>query len=265
MSKLKHYSKELKAAIQIAKKVGKQLVQKQFSNFSVQFKENHSIVSTLDLEAQKMIQSFLKKKFPSHGFLGEESQFKERSNAYWVVDPIDGTTNFVKGLPLFAVSIALVENSVPVVGVVFVPSLNECFYASKGNGAFLNDVKLDAQKFKQINQYILSLSHKSEEEFKFLAENVDVLRKKQYRSRVLGSCTIALCYVACGRMDCLITDAEDVGEWDVAAGLVILREAHCFVLNEFQEKYSFNDSYLFAFNHKKHLFILDKILKYKQK
>ena len=182
-----------------------------------------------DLASQQAIQALIESVYPSHRFLGEEdglpADLAEKLAGYcWIVDPLDGTTNYVHHMPAFAVSVALCLHGEPVVGVVYDPSLDECFAAERGAGASLNGVRIQCSTETELRQSLLaaSFSPSIPEESQEVDRFVRVLYECQALRR-LGSAALNLAYVACGRLDGYW--ATSVKPWDVAAGCLLVAES----------------------------------------
>lgn len=193
----------------------------------IEIKGKNDLVSYVDKTSEKMIIESLKEITPNAGYIAEESQFKEQvSSEYnWIIDPLDGTTNYLHGLSPYSVSIALMHKSEIIVGVVYEVSNNECFYAAKGKGAFLNGEKIFCSKNSQladslfVTGFPVSRFHRNKESY----ELMDYIIKNTHGIRRLGSAAADLAYVACGRIDCFYE--YDLKSWDVAAGSLIVQEA----------------------------------------
>lgn len=183
------------------------------------------LVTEVDFQSEKMILDFIEENFPEHSFLSEESGASNKDSDYeWVVDPLDGTNNFVHGLPMFCVSIALKYQGEVVLGVVYLPKLDECFYAVKNNGAFLNGVKLEVSKNYDLSKAVVASGFPYDRKSKL--NNVDFVAKviPEVRGfRRMGSAAIDLCYTAAGFFDAYWE--LKINEWDIAAGGLIIKEA----------------------------------------
>lgn len=186
------------------------------------------LVSEADLASQQEIARILLTDFPDFGFLGEEDTSQTgslSSHEYcWIVDPLDGTTNYVHGLPSFAVSIGLARAGKVICGVVFDPIADECYTAVEGGGAHLNGRPVSASPCRQLDQSLLaaSFSAKVSRDSQEVRQFVEVLTECQAVRR-LGSAALNLCYVAAGRLDGYW--ATSVKIWDVAAGVLIAQQA----------------------------------------
>lgn len=187
----------------------------------------NNLVSYVDKESEKMIVSALEKLVPQAGFITEEgtvAQALEEEYA-WIIDPLDGTTNYLHGLPLFAISIALVRNKKPILGVVHNVVPNECFH-SIGNGkAYCNDTEIRVSAISSLNESLLATGfpyYHLDKRDVYLDIIKDFLAKT-HGIRRLGSAAIDLAYVACGRLEGFFE--YNLNAWDVAAGTFILEQA----------------------------------------
>lgn len=210
----------------IAIKAGRIVKDGYYSELTVERKAEMDYVTQIDKASEKAIRDAITSEYPEHGFLGEESGSDKPSAEYvWVVDPLDGTTNFVYKIPYFSISIALKHRNETVVGVVYNPITEELFYAEKGKGAFLNGKKIEVKNSKPIEKWFLAFcfrdNMKNEE-----AERIifDAFYFQVARLLKLGSAALELCYAACGRVDGYI--GLTLKEWDYAAGDLIVREAN---------------------------------------
>ncbi len=217
----------LNIAIEAAKEAGKFL---KFSvgkvkNIEMKKGEERNLVSEIDHAAEKKIIDIIKRHHPSHGILAEESGGSGSSDYIWVIDPLDGTTNFLHGLPIFCVSIGIQYKGELMAGVVYDPNLDELFTAEKGSGAYLNGKRLHVSKSSELIQSLLVTGFPYD-----IASNPDntierfinVLVKAQAVRR-LGSAALDLSYVAAGRFDGFWE--VNLNPWDMAAGILFVREA----------------------------------------
>ena len=194
--------------------------------FQVQEKGPSDLVTEADLAAQKAIAEILLSACPDHHLIGEESpgpvEFK--SEFCWVVDPLDGTTNYVHQVPHYAVSIALTQHGRPIVGVVYDPVHKECFSAARGKGAWLDGVPIRVSGQTDLSQALVaaSFSAKVRAPSPEIDQFVAMLLACQAVRRT-GSAALNLCYVACGRFDAFW--ALTTKAWDIAAGMLIVEEA----------------------------------------
>ncbi|KAI9015083.1 hypothetical protein BC832DRAFT_524984, partial [Gaertneriomyces semiglobifer] len=197
------------------------------------------LVTQTDTKVEALIFSTLRQKYPSHKFVGEESVSASEDKKTgiadddvptWVIDPVDGTTNFVHGFPFVAVCIALVLNRVPIVGVVYNPILDEMFHAVRGQGAKLNDTPLPLPPtlpLPSLATALVATEYGSDRQPSILTPKFNALHKvvaSPVRGvRSMGSAALTMCYVAKGVLDAYWE--AGVHAWDVAASTVILREA----------------------------------------
>lgn len=197
-----------------------------FNQKDVEHKGLNDLVSYVDKEAEKLIVSKLSKVLPEAGFITEEgTEAKAPAELTWVIDPLDGTTNFIHGLPVFAVSIALMENEEVVLGVVYEVNRHECFYAMKGEGAYCNDTKIKVSPAKTLSESLIATGFPYYN-FEMIDKYMNVLKdlmKSTHGLRRLGSAAVDLCYVAAGRSEGYFE--YNLNSYDVAAGALIVEEA----------------------------------------
>lgn len=219
----------LNVMVQAAFKAGKSLSRDfgEVQNLQVSVKGPSDYVSQADRKAEKIVKDELLKARPTYGFVGEESEeIKGTDGAHrWIVDPLDGTTNFLHGIPQFAVSIALERNGEIVAGVVFNPATDELYTAEKGGGAFLNDRRLRVAARKELSDAVVicGVPHLGRGNHgKFLVELRHVMGEVAGVRR-FGSASLDLAYIAAGRCD----GFWEVGlaAWDIAAGILLIKEA----------------------------------------
>lgn len=217
-----------KETVHLAREVGAYMrrEQSQITAADVETKSLNSLVSHVDKEAERRLVLGLKDIFPDAGFIAEEGTGEPNQNgANWIVDPLDGTTNFLHGLPEYAVSIALHDGEKVVLGVVYEVGQNECFYAWKGGGAYCNDKPIQVSKNPHLSNSLLATGfpyydfHKMEAYLNLLKECFQQTRGV----RRWGSAAVDLAYVACGRFDGFFE--YSLNPWDVAAGAHIVEEA----------------------------------------
>lgn len=222
-----NYQEILNNVKEIVEKVGAfQLEAKRNNDFKVSTKgDNIDYVTDIDLQSEKMIVSALHEKYPDHAILAEESGFTDKSSDYtWVIDPIDGTTNYVHNFPLHSISIGLKHKDETVLGIVELPRVNMRFTAIKGEGAFLNGEHIGVSDTKSLGQSILGTgfpySRKEDnpnlEYFNDLINDIAGIRRS-------GSCAVDLSFVAAGMLDGYWE--FDINEWDMCAGLLLIEEA----------------------------------------
>lgn len=226
---------------QIAEIAGKKMAEerKTFDSSKIEFKGLHDLVSYVDKNSEKFIIEELEKILPESGFIAEEGTVVKKGEKYnWIIDPLDGTTNFIQGIPVYSVSIALMEKDELVVGVVYEVGRGECFYAWKEGGAFLNGEAINVSKTEDIHHALLATGFPYTN-FHQLDAYVQFLKWSMMNSRGvrrLGSAAVDLAYVAAGRFDAFWE--YDLKPWDVAAGAIIVKEAGGLV-SDFQGESNF--------------------------
>lgn len=198
-----------------------------FDKSRIEQKEGfNNLVSYVDKESETRLVKALSKILPGSGFIGEEGTAIESRNEYtWVIDPLDGTTNFTHGLPPFAISIGLVKSEQLVLGVVHEVVQRECFHASLGNGAFLNGQSIRVSPIHTLAQSLLATGfpyYQFEKMDAYLAI-IRTFLDQTHGIRRLGSAAVDLAYVACGRLEGFFE--YNLNPWDVAAGGFIVQEA----------------------------------------
>ena len=208
----------------------------EIENLQVSTKAPGDFVSSSDKKTEKILIDELRKAHPEYGIVTEESGIINKSNTKnrWIIDPIDGTLNFLNGIPQFAISIGYEENYEIKCGIIFNPITNEMFFAEKGNGAFLNNSRIRVSNKKKIEDALLVTGgpkQSSKIKEKIFQEYVDI-SKKVSNVRKFGSAALDMAYVASGRFDGFWQ--RELNYWDIAAGIIIIKEAGGFI-NFFEE------------------------------
>ena len=197
-----------------------------FSTKSVEVKGLHNFVTYVDKGAEKIIVDRLFAILPEAGFIAEEGTSTTRGDRFnWVIDPLDGTTNFIHGLPPYAVSIGLLENNCPVLGVVYEITLNECFYAWKDSRAYLNGKEIRVSEGAKVQDALIATGFPYYD-YHLMKPYINCLEyflKNSHGVRRLGSAAVDLAYVACGRFEAFYE--YGLNPWDVAGGAMILQQA----------------------------------------
>lgn len=221
-----NYEKILHTAQEAALTAGKYLRECFDQQLEIEYKGDINLVTERDRESQQIIYTIIKENFPGHSILGEEELKVEKDKALlWLIDPIDGTTNFAHSLPVFCVSIAFLLEGKAQVGVVYAPMLEEMFHTTRGSGAFLNRKQIHVSKEKDMGKSLLATGfpydlRESEN------NNVSLFNKFIFETlavRRMGSAAIDLCYTAAGRFDGFWE--LKLFPWDTAAGLLMVEEA----------------------------------------
>ncbi len=208
----------------------------EIENLQVSTKAPGDFVSSSDKKTEKILIDELRKAHPEYGIVTEESGIINKSNTKnrWIIDPIDGTLNFLNGIPQFAISIGYEENYEIKCGIIFNPITNEMFFAEKGSGAFLNNSRIRVSNKKKIEDALLVTGgpkQSSKIKEKIFQEYVDI-SKKVSNVRKFGSAALDMAYVASGRFDGFWQ--RELNYWDIAAGVIIIKEAGGFI-NFFEE------------------------------
>ena len=217
----------------IAREAGQLLKSRVGKIKSIDYKSAFNLVTDVDKASEELIIRTVKATFPDDGFLGEESgeELSRKSKRRWIIDPLDGTTNYTHSYPFFAVSIGVEEDGVMVLGVVYNPMSDEMFVAERGGGAVLNGEKLTVSKESSLDNSLLATGfppdtlnnmHNNLESFKYLTSHCHGVRRD-------GSAALDLCFVAAGRLDGFWE--RKLSPWDVAAGSLIVEEAGGRVTN----------------------------------
>jgi myo-inositol-1(or 4)-monophosphatase len=219
------------AAILAAKEAGNYQKTKFRSTFQVREKSPANLVTEVDIQSEKIILDILIRLHPDIDFLTEEQNvpYKENAEQRWIIDPLDGTTNFAHGYPLFGVSIALESNGSVVLGVVFIPMLEEIFVAERGKGAYRNDAPIEVSHVDELPQALLA-SGFPYDAWTNSDDNTNewaALLKSVVSCRCDGSAAIDLCHVAAGNLDGYWE--LELEAWDMAAGSLIVEEAGGYV------------------------------------
>ena len=210
---MKSISANLNIMIKASEKASKILIRDfgELENLQVSKKGPQDFVTNADIKAEKAIIEELKKARPNYSIISEENgveKNKDESN-FWIIDPIDGTTNFLHGVPHFAISIALQSNNEIVCGLIFDPIKDELFYAEKNNGAYFNNQRIRVSKKREINDCLFAVGKGK--------YNPDLICRRS------GSAALDMAYVASGRFDGYFQN--NLNLWDIAAGIIIVKEA----------------------------------------
>jgi myo-inositol-1(or 4)-monophosphatase len=213
--------------VMLARNTGKVIMaERKKNNLDIQSKGTNDFVTHIDKLSEELIVARLSTVLPQAGFIAEENTRSNKGEVYnWVIDPIDGTTNFIHGLSPFAISIALMEHDEVVMGVVYELGLDECFYAWKNGGAWLDGSSIHVSSRKTVADSLIATGfpYTSFAQMGKFLESLDYFMRKSHGMRRLGSAATDLAYVACGRFEAFYE--YNLKPWDVAAGAVIVIEA----------------------------------------
>ena len=211
---MKSISANLNIMIKAAEKASRVLIRDfgEIEKLQVSIKGPNDFVSNADLKAEKIIIEELKKARPFYSIISEEdgSETNKDKNNTWIIDPIDGTTNFLHGVPHFAISIALKSGNEIISGLIYDPIKDEMFYGEKENGAYFNNQRIRVSKKKDLNSCLFATGG-------LFKKEIDLTSRKS------GSAALDIAYVAAGRYDGYFQN--NLNLWDIAAGIIILKEA----------------------------------------
>lgn len=223
------HSALINVMVKAARRAGRSLKRDlgEIENLQVSLKGPANFVSLADKRAEQMLYDDLTKARPGYGFLGEEGGSRDgtdKSNT-WIVDPLDGTTNFLHGIPQFAISIGLQREGVIVAGVIYNPANDELYIAERGKGAFLNDQRLRVAGRKQLSECVVAcgLPHIGRGDHELSRREMAEMQNRVAGLRRFGAASLDLAFVAAGRLDGYWE--RNLQQWDIAAGLIMVREA----------------------------------------
>lgn len=264
----------LNIAIEAAKEAGKFLKFNLGKVRDIQRKagQERNLVTEIDRQSEELIIGIIKRRFPHHSFLAEETEHRlaqsagplEKNSEYrWIIDPLDGTTNYTHHFPCFAVSIALEKKGEIVLGVVYDPNFDELFVAEKGRGAFMNGKRLSVSKTETLIHSLLvtGFPYNIKDNPDHAIEHFVNFLKEAQAIRRMGSATIDLAYVAAGRFDGFWE--VSLNPWDTAAGVLLVQEAGGMVTDFSGNPYSIYQKPILASNgviHNEMIRVLKKAL-----
>ena len=222
--------KELgKYAASIVSEAGALLLKLRKEPLELEEKRDHSdLVTIVDSMVEKFLVDKIAEKYPNHGIVGEEGINEANafdSDTQWIIDPIDGTTNFIHNFPFYGISVGIVHKGVGLIGVVYNPVTDELFYAEKDNGAYVNDVRLNLNQPILLKEALVSTNMFWEDERTKDALHPSIIEiyKKARGIRMVAGAAISLCEIAKGTLNAYIV--SKLSTWDYAGGVIILKEA----------------------------------------
>jgi myo-inositol-1(or 4)-monophosphatase len=231
----------LEIAVRAVKEAAK-VTQRQFGKpRSVEYKAGEEAVTKADIEAERKIREILGKHFPEHSILGEEEGQDSSSDCLWLIDPIDGTVNYSRGIRLYGISLAMARNRKPVLGVVCNPLSGELFTAERGKGAYMNGEKIRVSSRTELSKSVVYAT----ELFKS-KKHVEGLFEKVKNFRITSSSAYETCLVACGRTEAFVKITSH--PWGFAAASLIVEEAGGKVTNFDGTRWSIDSTKLLASN-----------------
>lgn len=239
-------SPDLHLAIEAARQAGHTILDAFQTDIVAESKGDAGLVTEFDKRAEQIIAATLRAKSP-HSILGEEGGLDgQDSGLVWVVDPIDGTTNFSRKLPLFAVSIALLQGQELILGVILNPTTGDCYFAEQGQGAYQNGQPIQVSANQDPARSIIFLNHGYRaDDFK----RMTILTRRlgmRYNVRTLGTTALELCLVASGLADAFICSGDSL--WDYAAGGILVQEAGGKFTDWRGEPWDAQEAFIFAAN-----------------
>lgn len=222
------YESICKKVIEIVSQTGGFIAEeaKKFSTKNIEVKGLHDFVSYVDKGSEQRLIEGLHKLIPEAGFIAEEgTRGYNNEQLKWVIDPLDGTTNFIHGLPVYSISVALMDGDKIMLGVVYEINLKECFYAWKGSPAFLNGQTIRVSQAQSIKDSLIATGFPYYDFHKMKAylDSLEYFLQNSHGARRLGSAAVDLAYVACGRFEAFYE--YSLKPWDVAAGAFIVQQA----------------------------------------
>lgn len=248
----------LNSAISYVQEVGKLIVDRMKMPLRINEKINHSdLVTEVDLYSESFLRERIKRDYPDHWILSEEANtdtdaysiMKQPPEGYgWIIDPIDGTTNFIHGIPHFAISIGMVNNGIPICGVVYNPMTEDLYFAQSEGGAFLNSQPIQVGPAKEMSEALLATGFQATDwkPDSVVLEQIGKIAGIARNVRIIGSASLDLCLVASGQLTGFWHDG--LYPWDVAAGLIIIQEAGGKVTNREGKPFCLSDNTLVASN-----------------
>ena len=232
---------------ELARQAG-DLLMSHFGKVAIEYKGDADLVTKADRTSEKLIVEHIRGHWPDHDLIGEEGSRRETGSDYrWYVDPLDGTTNFAHGYPVFCVSLALEYKKERIAGVIYDPNRDEMFVAGKGSGARMNDARIHVSRTPRLQESLVATGFPSHKRHK--NPNIHFYHQITLRShgvRRAGSAALDLCYVASGRYDAFWE--FNLNPWDTAAGVLIVEEAGGKVTNFAGQPFSIDSRQVLATN-----------------
>ncbi len=223
------YSATINVMVKAARRAGRSLKHDlgEIEHLQVSLKGPANFVSLADKRAEEILYADLAKARPGYGFIGEEGGTREGTDKShtWIVDPLDGTTNFLHGIPQFAISIGLQRESTIIAGVIYNPANDELYIAERGKGAFLNDQRLRVAGRRKLNECVIAcgLPHIGRGDHELFRREMNEIQNRVAGLRRFGAASLDLAFVAAGRLDGYWE--RNLSPWDLAAGQIMVREA----------------------------------------
>src|SRR6195952_1812199 len=223
------HSALMNVMVKAARRAGRSLKRDlgEVENLQVSMKGPADFVTMADKRAEEMLYADLTKSRPGYGFIGEEGGTREGADKShtWIVDPLDGTTNFLHGIPQFAISIGLQREGVMIAGLIYNPANDDLYIAERGKGAFLNDQRIRVAGRRQLNECVIAcgLPHIGRRDLELSRHEMTEIQGRIAGLRRFGPASLDMAFIAAGRLDGYWE--RDLSPWDMAAGTIIVREA----------------------------------------
>jgi len=223
------YSAVINVMVKAARRAGRSLKRDlgEIENLQVSLKGPANFVTLADKRSEEMLYTDLAKARPGYGFVGEEGGTREGADKShsWIVDPLDGTTNFLHGIPQFAISIGLAREGTVIAGVIYNPANDELYIAERGKGAFLNDQRIRVAGRRKLNECVIAcgMPHIGRGDHEQALREIGALLDKVAGFRRFGAASLDMAFIACGRLDGYWE--RNLQPWDIAAGQIMVREA----------------------------------------
>ncbi len=230
---------------------------------AIRSKQKNDFLSFVDEQSEQTIITIIKESFPKHAFLAEESGASRNENDYlWIIDPLDGTTNYITGLPIFAISIALLYRGAPLLGIVYDPLHKDLFWAKKGKGAFLNEQPIHVSNKNRLEESLIATGFpfKAKHFLKPYLQAFEDIFLSSVGMRRMGAAAIDLAYVAAGRFE----GFWEIGlsPWDIAAGGLLISEAGGRISDFWDDDSFLYKNYTVASNGHIHKALIEKLKRY---
>src|SRR6201992_2326196 len=225
------HSALINVMVKAARRAGRSLKRDlgEIEHLQVALKGPANCVTRADKRAEEMLYTDLSKARPGYGFIGEESGTREGADKThtWIVDPLDGTTNFLHGIPQFAISIGLLREDTIIAGLIYNPANDELYFAERGKGAFLNDQRLRVSGRRQLSDCVVAcgLPHIGRGDHDLSRREMMEIQNKVAGLRRFGAASLDMAFIAAGRLDGYWE--RNLSSWDMAAGAILIREAGC--------------------------------------
>ncbi len=214
----------IEIGIKAAREAGELLLENAGKIGKIIIKDDYSLVTDLDKRAEKIAVNIIKSRFPGHGILCEEGSVSDTSGEYlWIIDPLDGTHNYIRGIPLYGVSIGVVYQEKFVAGIIYIPIDDDLYVSENGSGAFKNEKRIKVSNKSDIKQCTMAYDSSIKGNSFFKSELLEILGQKVFNVRMFGASATTLTFLSEGKID-VVVEFDDK-PWDFAAGVSLVTEA----------------------------------------